>query len=253
MPIQRDGRIVFVHAQDGQCQRLVHLAVEQGEHGHGTDHTVPVELGIVEAAAAGGLSQPVEIGAKAIPLRQQGAIEQVPLEDGTGQVADPVGTGMAGEVVAKDHRSSLDGPGEHAVIFRIGFGKDDVEAQDPGMTFIDDAFDQPCQGPAGPGPAPLFLQALFIDVDDQHPRLEDGGQPAQPLVMGEAVEGVHAGQRYMAQQHHDGHAGDENAQHRRPQPERAQQGVDVLGDAVHAAPGVHWLNWMMVPFSSMRS
>ena len=260
LPVQGDGRVVAVDAQHGQRQRFVDLTIEEREHRDGTDHAVVVELGVVETAAAGGVAEALLVGAKAIPLGQQPAIEGMPFKDRGRQTADATGTGLTGEVVAQHHRPTADGLGQRQIPGRLGLGKHDVEAQHAGPPFIDDALDQPGQRPARPGPAPLLLQALLVDVDDEHPGLEFRRLPAQPVILVQTVEGLHGRHGHMAQQHQDGQYRDSQPPDGGPQPERAQQRMHRLQQAIHRGgpdggwlPAGDWLNWMMVPLSSIRS
>ena len=260
LPVQGDGWVVAIDAQHGQRQRFVDLTIEEREHRNGTDHAVIVELGVVETAAARGIAETLLVGPETIPLRQQPSVKGIPLEDRGRQTADAAGTGLTGEVIAQHHRPTADGLGQREIPSRLGLSEHNVEAQHAGLPFIDDALDQPSQRPARPGPAPLLLQALLVDVDDEHPRLEFRRLPAQPMILVQTVEGLHGRHGHMAQQHQDGQRRDGQPPDGGPQPERAQQRMHRLQQAVHRGgpdggwpPAGDWLNWMMVPLSSSRS
>ena len=260
LSLQCDGRVVAVDTQHGQRQRFVDLTIEEREHRDGTDHAIIIELGVVETAAPRGVAEALLVGPETIPLGQQPAIKGIPFKDRGRETTNAAGTGLTGKIITQHHRPTADGLGQREIPGWLGLGEHDVEAQHAGPSFIDDALDQPGQRPTRPGPAPLLLQALLVDVDDEHPGLEFRRLPPQPMILVQTVEGLHGRHGHMTQQHQNGQRRDGQSPHGGPQPERAQQRMHRLQQAVHRGgpdsgwpPARDWLNWIMVPLSSIRS
>ena len=210
----------------GQQRQRAHHAVAGGD-------------GVKKPGPGSGLGQRGDVGAVAVPAGGQhaAALQGFGLHHGRGQHAAGAAVAVAGEVVAQHHGAALQGAGKLGVVVQlglqalhafgkaglvgqgaagellqlaqarafVGLGKHGVETEQRNALVFKQGVHQAGHVVARPRPAAHFGQALFVDIDNDHPVVQRGGHGgAQPGVVNDVVQPLQHAHGHHAHRVQDG-------------------------------------------------